>query len=130
MSYQGTFELQPIYDGRRSFYGKAFVERWSTDKGTQLVLKSYGTVVAEVTPITSIGIYPAIYDVAVNMDVLSAMILPHVREFLAQTDDVFRGIQLDWLRDKVNGERVVDNGDVTRYRNLYAMHNTNTTRRH
>lgn len=123
MNYQGTFELQPLYDGRKSFYGKALVERWGTENGTQLVLKSYGTKVAKITPITSIGTYPAIFDVAVNMDVLSATTLRHVKEFLAQTDDVFRGIHLDWLRDKVYGERTVDNDDVTRYRNLYAMHN-------
>lgn len=122
MNYQGTFELQPLYDGHQSFYGKATVERWGTDKGTRLVLKSYGTEVAKVTPITSIGVYPAVYDVAVNMDALSATTLRHVKEFLAQTDDVFRGIHLDWLRDKVHGERAVDNGDVTHHRNLYAMH--------
>jgi hypothetical protein len=29
--YLGTFELQPQYDGRKSFYGKAFVERWDTE---------------------------------------------------------------------------------------------------
>lgn len=122
MSYHGTFELQPLYDGCKSFYGKAFVERWGTENGTQLVLKSYDTKVAQVTPITSIGAYPAIYDVAVNMNVLSATTLRHVKEFLAQTDDVFRGIHLDWLRDNVYGEKTVDNGDATRYRNLYIMH--------
>lgn len=121
MKYHGTFELQPLYDGRKSFYGKAFVERWSTENGTQLVLKSYGTEVAKITPITSTGTYPTIYDVAVNMDELSATTLRHVKEFLAQADDVFRGIHLDWLRDKVYDEKTIDNGDVTRYRNLYAM---------
>ena len=122
MSYQGTSELQPLYDGRKSFYGKAFVERWDTENGMQLVLKSYGTTVCAVKPITSTGTYPAIYDVAVNMDVLSATTLRHVKEFLTQTDDVFRGIRLDWLRDNVYGEKTVDNGDATRYRNLYIMH--------
>lgn len=122
MSYHGTFALQPLYDGRKSFYGKALVERWGTENGTQLVLKSYGTEVAKVTPITSTSTYPAIYDVAVDMDVLSATTLRHVKEFLAQTDDVFRGIHLDWLRDKVYGEKTVDNGDITRYRSLYVMH--------
>ena len=122
MNYHGTFELQPLYDGRKSFYGKAFVERWDTENGTQLVLKSYGTEVAKITPITPIGTYPTITDVAVNMDVLSATTLRHVKEFLAQTDDVFRGIHLDWLRDKVYGEKTVDNDDITRCRNLYAMH--------
>lgn len=122
MNYQGMFELQPLYDVHQSFYGKAFVERWGTDKGTQLVLKSYGTVVAKVTPITSTGVYPSIYDVAVNMDALSATTLRHVKEFLAQTDDVFRGIHLEWLRDKVYGGSAVDNGEATRHRNLYTMH--------
>lgn len=122
MNYHGTFELQPLYDGRKSFYGKAFVERWGIENGMQLVLKSYGTEVAKITPITSIGTYPAIFDVAVNMDALSATTLRHVKEFLAQTDSVFRGIHLDWLRNKVCGEETVDNGDITRYRNLYAMH--------
>lgn len=121
MNCHGTFELQPLYDGRKSFYGKAFVERWGTENGTQLVLRSYGTKVAQVTPITSTGTYPAIYDVAVNMGVLSATTLRHVKEFLAQTDDVFRGIHLDWLRDNVYGKKTVDNGDATRYRNLYIM---------
>lgn len=122
MNYESTFELQPLYDGRESFYGKAFVERWGTENGTQHVLKSYGTVVAKVTPITSTGTYPAICDIAVDMDVLSATTLRHVKEFLAQTDNVFRGIHLEWLRDKVCGEKTVDNGDITRYRTLYAMH--------
>lgn len=123
MNYHGMFELQPLYDGHKSFYGKAFVERWDTENGTQLVLKSYDTVVAKVTPITSTGTYPSIYDVAINMDVLSATTLRHVKEFLAQTDGVFRGIHLEWLRDKVYGEKTIDNDDVTRYRRLFVMHN-------
>lgn len=122
MNYKGTFELQPLHDGHESFYGKAFVERWGIENGMQLVLKSYGTVVAKVTPITSINTYPAAYDVAVNMNALSATTLRHVKEFLAQTDDVFRGVHLEWLRDKVYGEKTVDNGETTRYRSLYAMH--------
>ena len=122
MEYMGTFELQPLYDGRKSFYGKAFVERWSVENGMQYVLRSYGTTVCVVKPITSIGTYPAIYDVAVKMDVLSATTLRHVKEFLAQTDDVFRGVHLDWLRDKVYGGKTVDNGGFDRFRNLYVLH--------
>ena len=122
MKYEGMFELQPLYDGRQSFHGKAFVERWNTENGMRHVLKSYGSVVAEVTPITSSGTHPAIYDVAVDMRALSPTTLRHVKEFLAQTDDVFRGIHLDWLRDKVHGGKTVDNGDVTSRRGLYAMH--------
>jgi hypothetical protein len=55
MNYQGMFELQPLYDAHQSFYGKAFVERWNTENGTQPVLKSYGTVVAKITPVSACG---------------------------------------------------------------------------
>lgn len=123
MRYVGSYELQSLNTAQQSFYRKAIVEMWDAGRdGMEYVLKSYGTVVAKVTPITSIGTYPSIFDVAINMDVLSATTLRHVKEFLAQTDDVFRGIHLDWLRNKVYGEKTVDNGDITRYRNLYVMH--------
>lgn len=123
MRYIGNYELQSLNTAQQSFYRKAIVEMWDAgDNGMSYILKSYGTTVCVVKPITSINTYPAIYDVAVNMDVLSATTLRHVKEFLAQTDDVFRGIHLEWLRDKVYGEKTVDNGDITRYRNLYAMH--------
>lgn len=123
MRYIGSYELQPLNSAQQPFYRKAIVEMWDAGRdGMGHVLKSYGTVVAKITPITSTGTHPAIHDVAVNMDALNATTLRHVKEFLAQTDDVFRGIQLDWLRDKVYGEKTVDNDDVTRYRNLYVMH--------
>ncbi len=123
MRYIGSYELRSLNTAQQSFYRKAIVEMWYDGRdGMSYVLKSYGTTVCAVKPITSIGTYPSIYDVALNMDVLSATTLRHVEEFLAQTDDVFRGIQLDWLRDKVYGEKTVDNGDITRYRSLYAMH--------
>lgn len=123
MRYVGTYELRSLNTAQQSFYRKAIVEMWDTgDNGMSYTLKSYGTTVCVVKPITSTGTYPAVYDVAVNMNVLSATTLKHVKEFLAQTDPVFRGIRLGWLRDKVYGEKTVDNGDITRYRNLYAMH--------
>lgn len=123
MRYVGSYELRSLNTAQQSFYRKAMVEMWDTgDNGMSYTLKSYGTTVCVVTPITSNGTYPAIYDVAVNMNVLSATTLRHVKEFLAQTDDVFRGIHLDWLRDKVYGEKTVDNCDITRCRNLYTMH--------
>lgn len=124
MRYVGNYELQSLNTAQQSFYRKAIVEMWDAGRDGMgcTLLKSYGTAVCAVKPITSIGTYPAIYDVAVNMDALSATTLRHVKEFLAQTDDVFRGIHLDWLRDKVYGEKTVDNDDETRYRNLYTMH--------
>ncbi len=123
MRYVGSYELQSLNTAQQSFYRKAMVEMWDAGRdGMSYVLRSYGTTVCAVKPITSIGAYPAVFDVAVNMDVLSATTLRHVKEFLAQTDQIFRGIRLDWLRDKVCGEKTVDNGDVTRCRNLYIMH--------
>lgn len=123
MRYVGSYELQSLNTAQRSFYRKAIVEMWDAGRdGMGYTLRSYGTTVCAVKPITPIGTYPAIYDVAVNMDVLSATTLRHVKEFLAQTDPIFRGIRLDWLRNKVRGEKTVDNGDVTRCRNLYIMH--------
>lgn len=123
MRYIGSYELQSLNTAQQSFYRKAIVEMWDAGRdGMSYVLKSYGTTVCDVKPITPVGAYPAVLDVAVNMDVLSATTLRHVKEFLTQTDDVFRGIHLDWLRDKVYGGKTVDNGDVTRYRTLYVMH--------
>lgn len=123
MRYIGTCELQPLNTTQQSFYHKALVEMWDAGRdGISRTLKSYGTTVCVVVPMTSIGTYPAIYDVTVNMGVLSATTLRHVKEFLSQTDTVFRGINLNWLRNKVYGEKTVDNGEVTRCRNLYVMH--------
>lgn len=123
MRYIGSYKLQSLNTAQQSFYRKAIVEMWDAGRdGMGYALKSYGTTVCVVKPITPIGAYPAVYDVAVNMDVLSATTLRHVKEFLAQTDPVFRGVHLDWLRDKVYGEKTVDNGDATYCRNLYIMH--------
>lgn len=123
MRYVGGYELRPLNSSQQSFYSKAIVEMLDTGReGIVYSLMSYGTKVCTVKPITVTGTYPAVYDVSVSMDELSATTLRHVKEFLAQTDDVFRGIHLDWLRDRVYGEKTVDNCDVTRFRNLYVMH--------
>lgn len=106
--YIGMFELQPLYDGRKSFYGKAVVERWTCEKGMIYMLRSYGTTVATVTPASAWGAVPETYEVKVAMGLLSATTLRHVKEFLAQTDDVFRGITLPWLRKAVKDGRQID----------------------
>ena len=108
MNYHGTFELQPLYDGHQSFYGKAFVERWSTENGMMYVLKSYGTVVARVTPINACDTVPEIFRVEIGMQYLSYTTLRHVKEFLAQTDDVFKGITLPWLRKAIKDGNPID----------------------
>ena len=120
MSYQGMFELQPVYDHHQSFYGKAFVERWSTGNGTQLVLKSYGTVVAKVTPMGGAGKDFEPYHVEIGLQYLSATTLRHVKEFLAQADDVFKGITLAWLRKAVKSGDPVE-GAETAWRKMYVL---------
>lgn len=120
MNYQGTFELQPLYDSHQSFYGKAFVERWSTENGTRLVLKSYGTVVAKVTPMGGEGKDFEPYHVEIGMQYLSATTLRHVKEFLAQADDVFKGITLAWLRKAVKSGDPIE-GVGTARRKMYVL---------
>lgn len=120
MSYQGMFQLQPVYDHHQSFYGKAFVERWSTGNGTQLVLKSYGTVVAKVTPMGETGKDTEAYLIEIGMEHLSATTLRHVKEFLAQTDDTFHGVTLSWLRKAVKGGDPVE-GAGAAWRKVYVL---------
>lgn len=118
--YIGTFEMQPLYDSHQSFYGKAFVERWSTGNGTQLVLKSYGTVVAKVTPMGETGKDTEAYLIEIGMEYLSATTLRHVKEFLAQTDDVFKGITLSWLRKAVKDGDPVESAGAA-WRKVYVL---------
>lgn len=106
--YRGMYELQPLYDGRKSFYSKAFVERYDTENGMRYVLKSYGTVVATVTPISAWDTKQEVFRVEVGMEYLSATTLRHVKEFLAQTDDVFKGITLPWLRKTIKAGREIE----------------------
>lgn len=123
MHYIGSYELQPLNTAQQSSCHNALVEMWDAGRdGISHTLKSHGTTVCAVRPITAIGTHPAIYDVAIDMDALNATALSHVKEFLSQTDAVFQGIHLDWLKDKVYQGKTVDNGDATRLRNLYAMH--------
>lgn len=119
MTYLGTSELQPLYDGHKSFYGKAFVERWNTEHGMQWVLKSYGTVVAKVTP-TYADNEAETYDVEIGMEYMSATTLRHVKEFLAQTDVIFRGITLPWLRKEIKDGRPID-GLESMYSKTYTV---------
>jgi hypothetical protein len=117
--YLGTFELQPLYDSHQSFYGKAFVERWDTEHGMQLVLKSYGTVVAKVTPTYSDEDITT-YAVEIGMGCLGATTLRHVKEFLAQADDTFHGVTLSWLRKAVRDGNPID-GVGSAWRKVYVL---------
>ena len=119
-NYIGTFEMQPLYDSHQSFYGKAFVERWDTGHGMKYVLRSYGTVVAVVTPLGETGEDAEAYRVEIDMGCLSATTLRHVKEFLAQTDDAFKGITLSWLRKAVKDCNPVD-GAGTAWRKVYDL---------
>lgn len=110
MKYLGMFELNPLYDSHQSFYGKAFVERYATSVGTKLVLKSYGTIVAVVSPVGEES-GTEFYCVKIAMRYLSATTLRHVKEFLAQTDDVFKGITLPWLRKSIKDGRQIEGAE-------------------
>lgn len=119
MIYQGMFELQPLYDGHQSFYGKAYVERYATSGGTKLVLKSYDTIVAVVSPVGE-DAGTEVYRVAVALKYLSATTLRHVKEFLAQTDSAFGGIRLPWLRQAIKDGRRID-GTESYCRKVYVL---------
>lgn len=120
MKYQGTFELQPLYDSHKSFYGKAFVERWTTNGGTRLVLRSYDTTVAAVSPVGEEADGTEVFRVEIAMRYLSATTLRHVKEFLAQADDTFRGITLAWMRKAVESGRQVE-GEGSAWRKVYTL---------
>lgn len=120
MKYLETFELQPLYDARKSFYGKAYVERWETAEGTKLVLKSYDTIVAVITPVDMMDADTEVYCVEIGMRYLSATTLRHVKEFLAQTDDVFKGITLPWLRKAVKDGYEIE-GAGSAWRKMYVL---------
>lgn len=112
MQYVNSFELQPLYDGRKSFYGKAIVERWDAQNGTRYALKSYGTEVATVTPVSATGDDMESYEVRVDLKYMTTTTLRHVKEFLAQTNGAFKGVTLSWLRKAVNTGMRID-GDTT-----------------
>lgn len=118
--YIGTFEMQPLYDSHQSFYGKALVERWDTEYGMQYVLRSYGTVVAVVTPLGEMGEDAVAYRVEIGMEYPSATTLRHVKEFLAQEDDVFKGITLSWLRKAVKSGNPIE-GAGSAWRKVYTI---------
>ena len=120
MKYQGTFELQPLYDGHKSFHGKAFVERWTTNGGTKLVLRSYDTIVAVVSPVGEEADGTEVFCVEIAMRYLSATTLRHVKEFLAQADDTFKGITLAWLRKAIEGGRRIE-GEGSAWRKVYVL---------
>lgn len=120
MKYLGMFELQPLHDGHQSFYGKAFVERYAGSVGTKLVLKSYDTIVATVTPLGETDKGTEAYRVEIALRYLSATTLRHVKEFLAQTDDVFKGITLPWLRKAIKDGRQIE-GETYVYRKVYTL---------
>lgn len=118
--YVGTFEMQPLYDSHESFYGKAFVERWDTEHGMKYVLKSYGTEVATVTPVSAPDADTEAYEVRIGMRYLSATTLRHVKEFLAQTDDTLHGVTLPWLREAVKDGNSIDGAGTAR-RKVYVF---------
>lgn len=120
MKYIGTFELQPLYDSHQSFYGKAFVERYATSGGTRLVLKSYDTIVAVISPVGEEADGTEVHCVEIAMRYLSATTLRHVKEFLAQADDTFKGVTLAWMRKAIKDGRQIE-GEGSAWRKAYVL---------
>lgn len=120
MKYQGMFELQPLYDSHQSFYGKAFVERHATNGGTKLVLRSYETTVAVISPVGEEADGTEVFCVEIAMRHLSATTLRHVKEFLAQADDTFKGITLPWMRKAIKEGRRIE-GEGSAWRKVYVL---------
>ena len=110
--YLGMFELQPLYDGRKSFHGKAFVERWNDENGMRYVLKSYGTTVATVEAVSARDVDHEMFDVRIGMEYLTATTLRHVKEFLAQIDGTFKGVSLGWIRKAIKDGQTIDGDTV------------------
>ena len=106
------YELQPLFDAHKSFYGKAFVEVWNIGNGTQYALRSYDTTVATLKRVSPVGEVPENWEIRVAMDRLSATTLRHVKEFLAQTDSVFKGVTLGWIRNAINDARIIDGNGI------------------
>lgn len=122
MMYIDTFELQPLFDGHKSFYGKAVVERWNNENGRCYMLRSYGTVVATDILLSAPDAENEVHELRVDLRHLSATTLRHVKEFMAQIDDAFKGISLKWLREAIRDGRQID-GETTElsYRKSYVL---------
>lgn len=112
MEYQGTFELQPVYDGHKSFYGKALVERWNAKNGMRYALISYGTTVATVKEVSAGDVEHEMFEIRIGMKYLSATTLRHVKEFLAQIDGTFKGVTLGWMRKVIKDGQTIDGDTV------------------
>ena len=93
-----TYKLEPEYEGRASYYGKALVTAHDTDSddGTAYDLYSYGTHVATYCDGTGlVELFPE-WD-------YSATTVRHVKEFLAQMNPIYAGwSKSDIMRELVN----------------------------
>ena len=83
------YDLVPVYDGRKSFYGKAKVIEIEND----VFLISYGTIVAFFNRDTKI---------AKVIDTYSATTLRHIKEFLKQSGfkaETKKQIEKDYMEE-------------------------------
>ena len=85
---------------------------WNAGSGTQYALRSYDTTVATVKRVSPADEVPETYEVRVALNLLSATTLRHVKEFLAQTDSVFQGVTLGWIRKAVNDAQPIDGNGI------------------
>ena len=82
MSYYEKWELEPRWDGAKSFYKKAYV----VDYGDEYVLYSYDTNIASVNKQTNKISFSEYWD-------YSQTTLRHLKEFLRQYADKFWNIE-------------------------------------
>lgn len=84
------------------------------------MLRSYDTIVAVISPVGEEADGTEVHCVEIAMRYLSATTLRHVKEFLAQADDTFRGITLAWLRKAVESGRRIE-GEGSAWRKVYTL---------
>ncbi len=78
------YYLQPRFDSRKSFYGKAKVEEKVWDSSTDINLYSYNTLVATVTEYKSTINHGETYLLPKVYGTYSMTTLRHIKEFLRQ----------------------------------------------
>ena len=111
MDYNGHIEsemLSPIYDGRKSFYGKAEVKNIYGIEFDVVLLYSYNTLVCGIVNYGEKIKYILNTDIQENL-LFSNTTLRHLKEFLIQNIDVLR------LSHLIDGK--LTKSDIIKYNN-------------
>lgn len=116
-------ELKPKYDGRQSFYKKAFVIKLNYKNCNIYILKSYYSIVAVVTE--SDGVKWAYINKDIDKDLLySSTTIRHIKEFLRQyyKDEYYSKKDLIKYESVVDYVEILESDDISLsvcdYRNI------------